>query len=87
MAIGQFRAARRDGTRLAGRVGESESESVGGGQESENLGDFACSASFTVTPIAHAHRAPLVATAVANAHESRAPLAVSPRFLQLPDTP
>ena len=60
---------------------------VWGAREAENVGCFACRASLTLTPHAHADRAPLVATAHApTAHASRAPRAVFPGFLQFPDT-
>ena len=51
------------GWRLAGRVSEGVSEFVWGAREAENVVCFACRASLTLMPIAHADRAPLVATA------------------------
>jgi hypothetical protein len=45
------------------------------------VGFFACRASLTLTPTAHADRVPLVATA----HASHASPAVFLGFLQLPD--
>jgi hypothetical protein len=74
------------GWRVAGRVSEGVSVFVGGAREAENVGCFACRASLTLMPIAHADRAPLVATAHASAHTARAPRPVFPGFLQLPDT-
>ena len=63
---------------------EGVSEFVGGEREAENVGYFAYRVSLTLTLAAHADRVPLVATAHANAHASRAPRAVFPGFLQFP---